>query len=223
MKKEEIIQKINDLAKASPWYQPVALGDGVNTRPELKDSIDWGIGKWNFFIKECLPDLTGKRVLDIGCNSGLYAIESIKSGAREAVGLDLRLDIIEKAIVVRDVLSFNDGVDYSKVVNYHVEDMETSDLTRHGKFDVTMLVSVIYHMSENGIDNMLKQLLKNTNFLLVQGVYRNDKYPARPEDIKKILEKTGFKDVNMYNKIDPNTKIIYDRPIITARGDFNGN
>ena len=47
--------------------------------------------------KLCLPeDLTGKRVLDLGCNEGFFCFEAEKRGA-EVVGLDIDLKSIEYA------------------------------------------------------------------------------------------------------------------------------
>lgn len=40
-------------------------------------------------------DLSGKRVLDIGCGTGRYSIECVKRGASRVVGIDFALSMIE--------------------------------------------------------------------------------------------------------------------------------
>ena len=42
-------------------------------------------------------DLTGKRVLDIGCNEGFFCWEAASRGAAEAIGIDANLEAIEEA------------------------------------------------------------------------------------------------------------------------------
>lgn len=47
---------------------------------------------WKYRIENCfqyIDSLEGKRVLDLGCNIGTFAIESVLRGAKEAIGVDL--------------------------------------------------------------------------------------------------------------------------------------
>src|SRR5215470_14367264 len=39
-------------------------------------------------------DLRGKRVLDIGCGSGLHALAALRLGAREVVAIDIDADCV---------------------------------------------------------------------------------------------------------------------------------
>ncbi len=47
-----------------------------------------GAGEWRTF-QSLLPDLTGKRVLDLGCGYGWHCIYAMEQGAASAVGIDL--------------------------------------------------------------------------------------------------------------------------------------
>lgn len=47
----------------------------------------------NYTLQAAAP-LTGKRVLDVGCGSGRYAVELLAHGAKEVVGLDLSARMI---------------------------------------------------------------------------------------------------------------------------------
>ena len=49
-------------------------------------------------FKHAIPeDLTGKSVLDIGCNGGFYSIEMKKRGADRVVGIDSDEDYLKQA------------------------------------------------------------------------------------------------------------------------------
>lgn len=47
-----------------------------------------GAGEWRAF-QSVLPDLTGKRLLDLGCGYGWHCIYAMEHGAASAVGIDL--------------------------------------------------------------------------------------------------------------------------------------
>ena len=45
-------------------------------------------GEWHA-LREMLPDFTGKRVLDLGCGSGILSVAALLLGAKSAVGVDI--------------------------------------------------------------------------------------------------------------------------------------
>ena len=47
-----------------------------------------GAGEWQT-LRPMLPDFSGKRVLDLGCGSGILAIAALKLGAASAEGVDI--------------------------------------------------------------------------------------------------------------------------------------
>jgi 2-polyprenyl-3-methyl-5-hydroxy-6-metoxy-1,4-benzoquinol methylase len=59
------------------------------TRRNIQDRL-------NHTLTAAAP-LAGKRVLDVGCGSGRYAVELLARGAKEVVGLDLSARMIELA------------------------------------------------------------------------------------------------------------------------------
>ncbi len=44
--------------------------------------------KWRAFADAVPADLTGRTVLDIGCNAGFYAVEMKRRGAARVLGID---------------------------------------------------------------------------------------------------------------------------------------
>ena len=48
-------------------------------------------------ITAMLPDLTGKKVLDIGCGMGQHALQYAKKGAASVLGIDISEKMLEFA------------------------------------------------------------------------------------------------------------------------------
>lgn len=82
-------------------------------------------------------DLTGKRVLDVGCRDGLYSFLAEKLGAAEVIGIDN--DLSRGAV---DVLIPH----FSSAVRMH--EMNLYDLTveQFGTFDVIVFADILYHL-----------------------------------------------------------------------------
>src|SRR5215210_593176 len=69
-----------------PWFHNIELG-GVWTAPNHFLG-NYPAVKWKSFADAIPQDLTGKTVLDIGCNGGFYSIEMKKRGASRVLGID---------------------------------------------------------------------------------------------------------------------------------------
>ena len=67
---EEIKRRAQALG---PWFHNLDL-NGVRTAPEHFLG-DYPAVKWKSFADAIPKDLSGKSVLDIGCNGGVYSIE----------------------------------------------------------------------------------------------------------------------------------------------------
>lgn len=55
-----------------------------------------GAGEWPA-LKAMLPELAGKRVLDLGCGYGWHCRYALEQGAREVVGVDISQRMLEQA------------------------------------------------------------------------------------------------------------------------------
>src|SRR5215208_2038746 len=69
-----------------PWFQNMDLG-GVMTAPGHFLG-NYPEQKFRRFAHAIPTDLTGRSVLDIGCNAGFYSIEMKSRGAERVVGID---------------------------------------------------------------------------------------------------------------------------------------
>src|SRR3982750_3291388 len=73
-------------AALGDWFHNIDL-DGVPTAPDHFLN-DYPMVKWRRFRHAIPQDLTGKSVLDVGCNAGFYSIEMKRRGAERVVGID---------------------------------------------------------------------------------------------------------------------------------------
>jgi len=80
---EEIRSRVEALG---PWFHNLDL-DGVRTAP-AHFLGDYPAVKWRRFADTIAPDLSGRTVLDIGCNAGFYSIEMKRRGAARVLGVD---------------------------------------------------------------------------------------------------------------------------------------
>jgi tRNA (mo5U34)-methyltransferase len=69
-----------------PWFHNMRIG-GVQTAPQHFLG-DYPAVKYERFRDHIPADLTGKTVLDIGCNAGFYSFEMKRRGADRVLGID---------------------------------------------------------------------------------------------------------------------------------------
>jgi tRNA (mo5U34)-methyltransferase len=130
----DLARRVADLA---PWFHNLDLG-GVWTAP------DHFLGNYPHFKFErfahALPaDLTGKTVLDIGCNAGFYAMEMAKRGAERVVGIDSDPRYLAQARLAADALGFGERVELRQLDVYDVGALGE-------RFDVVIFMGVLYHL-----------------------------------------------------------------------------
>lgn len=117
------------------WFHNLDLR-GVQTAPRHPLG-DFPAVFWRTFQRAFPRDLTGKSVLDIGCNGGFYSIEMKRRGAARVVGIDSDARYLAQARLATQVL----GVD----VELHQLDVyEAGSLGE--KFDVVLFMGVLYHL-----------------------------------------------------------------------------
>ena len=88
-------------AALGPWFHNLDLG-GVRTAPDHFLG-DYPAVKWRRFSHALPQDLSGRSVLDIGCNGGFYSIEMKRRGARRVLGIDSDEDYLAQARFAAEV------------------------------------------------------------------------------------------------------------------------
>jgi tRNA (mo5U34)-methyltransferase len=132
--KDDLLAQV---AKLGPWFQNLDLGDGVRTAPDhfLGDYPNF---KFEGFAHVIPADLTGKSVLDIGCNAGFYAMEMKRRGAARVLGLDSDDRYLAQARFASAHLGFGD-IEYRNLSVYDVGALGE-------RFDLVIFMGVLYHL-----------------------------------------------------------------------------
>ena len=72
----------NHLLELSPWRKGPFSIAGVDIDSEWRSDLKWAR------LADAIAALDGRRVLDVGCGNGYYALEMRKSGAELVLGID---------------------------------------------------------------------------------------------------------------------------------------
>jgi tRNA (mo5U34)-methyltransferase len=98
MDRDEIRRRAEALG---PWFHNLDL-HGVRTAPDHFLG-DYPLVKFRSFAHAIPADLSGKSVLDIGCNGGFYSIEMARRGAARVLGIDSDEDYLAQARFAAEV------------------------------------------------------------------------------------------------------------------------
>jgi tRNA (mo5U34)-methyltransferase len=129
---EEIRQRVSELGE---WFHNLDLG-GVQTAPNHFLG-DYPQTKWRRFAASIPEDLTGKSVLDVGCNAGFYSIQMKRRGAERVVAIDTDEHYLAQARFAAKVS--NTDIEFHELSVYRVADL-------HEQFDVVLFMGVLYHL-----------------------------------------------------------------------------
>ena len=106
-----------------------------------------------------MPDLKGKRILDLGCGFGEHCKRFVKCGAEKVVGVDISEKMLE-------VAKFENSDQKITYLNMPME--EISQL--HEQFDVVISSLAFHYVEDLGgvIENVYEMLAKNGTFIFSQ-------------------------------------------------------
>ena len=208
--KAEIRKRIVELA---PWFHNMEIG-GVQTAPDHFLG-DYPRAKWEGFAHVVPDDLSGRTVLDIGCNAGFYAMEMKRRNADHVVGIDSDEHYLAQA----EFAAQQAGVD----IEFHR--MSVYDVAQLGRaFDVVIFSGVLYHLRHPllALDLIYEHVA--ADLLLMQSLQRGqDSVPALEEDYSfdnwEIFEKPDFPKLHFVEKrysADPTNWFIPNRAAVEA-------
>lgn len=239
MTRDEIVSGLQIL---EPWFHRINLGNGLFTKTEsvMGEPVDHPRESWEV-VRQCLPeDLTGKSVLDVGCNGSFYCVEAKRRGARRVLGVDGQRQHIRQALFVRKVL----GLDL-EFRRFSVYDLNPDTV---GRFDITLALGLVYHLKHLVL--ALERLYDVTNELLIVETaiippeqtpksfvqplgeltqtlhpifYARNPPEAKeqvfnwflpsPAALQALLQNTGFDDVQVFS-------LMRDRAVLVCRKDL---
>jgi tRNA (mo5U34)-methyltransferase len=129
---EAIRERIETLG---PWFHNIQLA-GVSTAPNHFLG-DYPNVKWRRFCQAIPDDLSGKSVLDIGCNGGFYSIQMKLRGAERVLGIDSDPDYLEQARFAAEIADCD--IAFEPLSVYDVGSLRES-------FDIVLFMGVLYHL-----------------------------------------------------------------------------
>ncbi len=130
--REQIEQRVRELGQ---WFHNMDLG-GVRTAPEHFLG-DYPAVKWRGFAGAIPEDLSGKSVLDIGCNGGFYSIQMKQRGAARVLGVDFDDRYLAQARFAAEVSGCD--IEFRRLSVYDVGALGE-------RFDVVLFMGVFYHL-----------------------------------------------------------------------------
>jgi tRNA (mo5U34)-methyltransferase len=162
----------NTVKKLGKWFHNIDL-HGIKTAPEHFLG-DYPNVKFRNFAHAIPKDLTGKTVLDIGCNAGFYSLEMKRRGAARVMGIDSDERYLAQARYAAGVL--NADIEFRNMSVYDVAGIGE-------KFDVVIFMGVLYHLRHPllALDLIYENVVKD--LLIFQSMQRgSDKLEAIKSD-----------------------------------------
>ncbi|MBV9520019.1 MAG: TIGR04290 family methyltransferase [Hyphomicrobiales bacterium] len=189
---EEIRKRAQALG---PWFHNIELG-GVVTAPDHFLG-DYPAVKWNKFADAIPADLSGKSVLDIGCNGGFYSIQMKRRGAAHVLGIDSDAEYLEQARFAATVAD----------LDITFEQLSVYDVGALGqRFDVVLFMGVLYHLRHPllALDLICEHVADD--MLIFQSMQRGS------ADADRLAQDYQFWDVSPFERADfPKLHFVEDR------------
>jgi tRNA (mo5U34)-methyltransferase len=190
------------LMRLAPWRKgPFDIG-GVHIDAEWRSDLKWQRVAGN------IEPLAGRRVLDVGCGNGYYALRMAEAGAAAVLGIDPTLLYVMQFIAVTA---------HREPPRVAVLPLRLEELPDAGRaFDTTFSMGVLYHQ-RSPIDHLrqLRATLRSGGQLVLETIYipGEASYACTPADryarMKNVwllptlvelatwLRRTGFRDVEI--------------------------
>src|SRR4051812_9721685 len=210
MSPEEIRARVEALGE---WFHNIDLR-GVKTAPRHFLG-DYPRIKWTRFEHAIPQDLTGKTVLDVGCNAGFYGLEMKRRGAARVVGIDSDEGYLSQARFAAEI----------RGVELELYNLSVYDVAQLGeRFDVVLFMGVLYHLRHPllALDLLYEHAV--SDLLVFQTMIRGsadamnvaDDYPFSETE---VFEQPGFPKMSFVEKNyagDPTNWWIPNRPCAEA-------
>jgi tRNA (mo5U34)-methyltransferase len=180
---DELRKRISALGT---WFHNMDLA-GVPTAPNHFLG-DYPRVKWNRFAQAIPSDLSGRTVLDIGCNAGFHSLEMKRRGAERVVAVDVDPRYLAQARLASEVTGLE--IDFAELSVYDIGQLGE-------RFDVVLFMGVLYHLRYPllALDLIREHVARD--LLVFQSIQRGDPgtlalQPDYPFEEVKIFNKPGF-------------------------------
>ena len=122
-------------AELGPWFHNMRLHGSWTAPDHFLGNYPWV--KWRHYENLIPADLSGKTVLDIGCNGGFFSLEMKRRGAARVLGIDVDERYLSQARFAADV----------EALDIEFRNLSVYDVAALGeKFDIVFFIGVLYHL-----------------------------------------------------------------------------
>ena len=166
----------------APWFHNMNLG-GIWTAPDHFLG-NYPATKFERFAPHLPNDLSGKSVLDIGCNAGFYSVEMKRRGAERVVAIDSDDRYLAQAQLASEVLGFSD-IEFRKLDVYDVGALEE-------RFDFVIFMGVLYHLRHPLLALDLIREHVAGDMMLFQSMQRGSKHVLDLDEDYEFSESEHF-------------------------------
>jgi tRNA (mo5U34)-methyltransferase len=200
------VQTIRELLLSlAPWRKGPFEIAGITIDSEWRSNLKWDR------LKNSIAPLTGRRVLDVGCGNGYYALRMQRAGALSVIGIDPTL------LYVMQFLAVNHFFGTERVFALPLRLEELPPATR--ALDTTFSMGVLYHQ-RSPIDHLrqLRGTLRPGGQLVLETIFvpGEESYACTPSEryarmrnvwllptiaeLKTWLNRSGFKEVSVVDE-----------------------
>jgi len=167
------------------WYQTIDFEDDLRSK-----GCDWcGDPAWSNIVKFLPESLEGMRVLDLGCNAGLFCVRTALKGA-EVVGIDYTgwrkdWDFQEQQVFVKEYFEkkHNKKLPITYLSGRMEDVLQEQDL---GYFDYVLGIASLYYTTNH--EGIVREIAKVTNKAIIRLREKN-----RIVRFTGLFEKYGYK------------------------------
>lgn len=172
-----------EISALRPWFHNLRLR-GIQTAPDHFLG-DYPEVKFANFRDAIPKDLSGKTVLDIGCNAGFYSLEMKRRGAKKVLGIDTDEHYLRQARFAAEI----EGVDV-EFIKMAVWDIASLSET----FDFVIFMGVLYHLRHPllALDLIHEHVARD--WMLFQSMQRGSREVVCPNDDYGFGETAIFDD-----------------------------
>lgn len=206
---------VAQLAAEKPdlFYAPIYYGHGSES--SAPGSIELGSGKWHF-IRPYLPDLAGKRVLDLGCNNALLPLEMLRAGARGVTAYELNPVFARYARLNHRWFEFVDNRRYPgfELIEGYMHEACEHDWTG---YDIASAFCSLYYETPEQMARIVRTLSATAEYFIVQANENAEEHDGELREraslpfLSAILRDNGY----------PKQRLVrfpyYDRPLVIGR------
>lgn len=181
---EEEISSLKDrIVALGPWFHNMRLC-GVQTAPDHFLG-DYPQVKYERFSDALPQNMTGKTVLDIGCNGGFYSLEMKRRGAYRVLGIDTDDHYLAQARFAAEVSEMD--IEFRRMSVWEVGELNE-------KFDLVIFMGVLYHLRHPLLALDLIHEHVASDLLLFQSMQRGSREIAHVDPDYEFHAEVHFDD-----------------------------